>query len=194
MNLILMNYAGIIVLIFLMYQLKKLALSHFRFKLFKVRHEIFLLALENENFGYDNDFYRELENSINTLIRFAHRISYVETLVFSLWFKFKYPNIIKVTKFSQKKDEFFERSKDKKLNKEVEKRLYEINKIVFNYLIITSPLFLLVTLFKILIFTIVKCYKRNKNILKAIKNFMRNDFNNQVANKIYYQNENCVTC
>lgn len=191
---IIMNYVGIIVLFFLIYQLKQLALSHFRYKLFEVRHEIFLLALEYKNFGYNNEFYRELETNINTLIRFAHRIGYTETLIFSLWFRFKYPTIIKVTKFSQKKEEFFERSKDKKLNKEVEEKLYKINKIIFSYLIMTSPLFILVTLLKILMFIIVKCYKRNKNILKAIKNFMRNDFNNQVASKIYYQNENCVTC
>ncbi len=194
MNLILMNYAGVIVLIFLMYQLKKLALSHFRYKLFKIRHEVFLLALENENFSFNDEFYRELENNINALIRFAHRISYLETLIFSLWFKFKYPTIIKVTRFSLKKEEFLKKSTDKKLNRELENKIAEMNRVVFDYLFMTSPIFILVTLFKIIIFVIKKCYRKNKNLLKAIKNFMRNDFNNQVANKIYYQNENCVTC
>ncbi|WP_289102403.1 hypothetical protein [uncultured Fusobacterium sp.] len=188
MIMIISNYLGVIVLFIILIQIKNMILSNFRFKLFRIRHKLFILASEPNSLKYDDDLYRELEQNINSLIRFAHRNSYFETLIFSLWFKIKYPNIRKVTRFSMVLSKFFKENRDKRLKNEIENILTDVETSIFKYFLSTSPIFVLVTLVKVFVFFIKKCCEKNQKILASLKMFIISDFKSSL-NKIYFQNE-----
>lgn len=191
---LLYNSLGLIWFLFILISLKLLALDFLRYKLFRLRHELFLLAFDNK-LDYDTTLYRTFENSINGVLRFANRISYVEVCLFSIWFKWKHPNIIRETALER---EFKLLFKNKNYSSDLKEGLgrikYEMNKALFIYLLVTSPIFFTIIvctfiktaieyIFKIYIFINKETYKMIIPVLiKKCKNILI---------KINYQSELC---
>lgn len=191
---LLYNSLGLIWFLFILISLKLLALDFLRYKLFRLRHELFLLAFDNK-LDYDTTLYRTFENSINGVLRFANRISYVEVCLFSIWFKWRHPNIIRETALER---EFKLLFKNKNYSSDLKEGLgrikYEMNKALFIYLLVTSPTFFIIivcTFIKTVIEYIFKIYIFiNKETYKMIIPVLIKKCKN-ILTKINYQSELC---
>ncbi|MGL5901675.1 MAG: hypothetical protein ACRCZO_03250 [Cetobacterium sp.] len=195
---LLYNSFGVLFFIIILIQLRLLALDYLRFKLFRIRHQLFILALNNK-LNLNSDLYRSFEYHINASIRFAHRISYVEVLFFSIWFKFKFPNITKTTLFER---EMIKANANKHYNEHLKNGLndlnFEVNKTIFIYLLSISPTFMLRTFFKMLLCilsTIIKIQTLSiENCLMISRLFIPKliQISKTKLSKIRYQSEKCT--
>lgn len=191
---LLYNTLGLIWFLFILIGLKLVALDFLRYKLFRLRQELFLLAFDN-GLSYETTLYRTFENSINGVLRFANRISYTEVCVFSIWFKWKHPNITRETALEREFKLLFKNENySLELKEGLSKIKYEINRALFIYLFITSPVF-----FIIIVYTFIKtaiecifkiCISINNETYKMIVPTLIKKCKN-ILTKINYQSELC---
>lgn len=71
----------LVLVIYAIKEHKKISISNHREELFNIRGELFLLPLKY-NISYDEKIYRHYERTINNRIRFAHKLSYSNVLLF----------------------------------------------------------------------------------------------------------------
>ena len=123
-------------------------LDMFREKLFSLRNELFDYALENK-IGFDHPSYGMLRSLINSTIRYAHKISFTELVVFSVLSR----NDEHKNKFTEQYEKKWTDSL-KELEPETRDKLFSFKKRfyleILEYIIFTSPL-LLFTLISIIV-------------------------------------------
>jgi len=80
------NVSAILLLVFWNVIWKDYCIDKARFELFSLRSEIFIKAAKKE-IEFNSELYEELENNINSAIRYAHKISVFEIMLGSFLFK-----------------------------------------------------------------------------------------------------------
>lgn len=179
---ILMIFFSILGTGLVLFGFRRAQLDTFRADLFQLRHELFMLTEGENELKFDSDFYRSFENLINSSIRFAHRISYTEIILFELWFKKKYPGISIETSFEKSYNKKIMCIKDTKLKNKIVDLNYRMQLLFFKHLFKTSPLFAIIvlcTFLRVFIKNICAEIKKNYNvdtIFKQIRGITMNEY------------------
>lgn len=104
-------------------------LENFRNDLFEIRHKLLLYGYDNKNLSYEDKEYIEIEANINSVIRYAHKITAFNVVLMLVFFKNKKTNL----KINKEKTN---------LKKEVKIKLdgfrKELNEKLFFYILRTS--------------------------------------------------------
>lgn len=192
------NMMGIIIFLGILYGIKLCALDALRYKIFRLRHKLLILAVNN-NINFDSDIYRTFENSFNNMIRFANKISFIEIILYSMWFKFKYPNIVKESALERELKKIIQHSSyTSQIREEFQKLRHELNKAIFIYMLVASPIFLffvLIALIKEIISIIIVQHLKIINWVTNNKQYITPTLMRpfkDILSKINYQSEICI--
>lgn len=156
-------------IIFTIYQHNKLSMTNYRDRLFNIRFKLFMLPQEHpEHIKYDSELYRHFERTINNHIRFAHKASLLDLLIFSRYLKKN-----EIVLDNVKEEKLLLTTRNSELIKEIENIKKELSDALLSYFFKTSIVFYLITLY---------------NIFNASRKILSGKIDINLGQKIY----NCV--
>ena len=181
------------------YLLRKSILDHYRDKLFDLRDDVRSYYIANR-IPLSDETYKNIRDLINSHLRFTEKMSLVEVICFSKAIDDdnELKNYIK-----NNIDNKFKTS-DKKLNSFIKETRDKSSLILFDYMVFSSPLLILMFFIVPVVFfpiIIVKWFLSNtKKELSLIRESMRETFKifvKFIATKddleeLSYENENCI--
>lgn len=181
------------------YLLRKSILDHYRDKLFDLRDDVRSYYIAN-HIPLSDETYKNIRDLINSHLRFTEKMSLVEVICFSKAIDDdnELKNYIK-----NNIDNKFKTS-DKKLNSFIKETRDKSSLILFDYMVFSSPLLILMFFIVPVVFfpiIIVKWFLSNtKKELSLIRESMRETFKifvKFIATKddleeLSYENENCI--
>ena len=157
---------------------KRVAKDELRNELFKIRHELFMLAA-NKEVSFDSRVYRSFEMRINGTIRFSHRISYFQTKIAMRNFRKKFPTLMIRTEFQEEYNNIMQLKGNKELKKKIKELKERLDKNILKYMCKTSLIFmgymLTILLFSLLRYTSNFILDKNKKLIKEIDFITENE-------------------
>ncbi|TGN02893.1 hypothetical protein [Leptospira dzoumogneensis] len=117
---------------------KPLRLDILREELFNIRDSLFDLALDKK-LSFEDQVYKELEIILNGTIRYAHRISFLSSLIFRISVEKDYPGKVVENRLYSGLRERIHAESDETLKKKLKVMLRKYEVTVARYMIFTSP-------------------------------------------------------
>lgn len=125
-----------------------------RQKLFEIRDELFDYA-NSGKISFEDPAYERLRRTINGFVRFAHRMNLIHILIMSIVLKKKH---YKIHTFQEKLTQEIKNLEEEK--KDIYRSIhFRINYTIVEYLVLSSPLFLIAMMFHYQVKSFVNKYR-----------------------------------
>ena len=148
---------------------KNYALDKLREELFHIRNELFDLTGQHKKFNFDDSIYKTFETAINGVIRYGHRLSIMNSIIFNILNQAQYPNSIIKSRLQIAYESLEKETIDEQLRKDITLLKKKFEQEIIKYLLKTSLTLMLISsvIFIYSLLSIVFSRARQSAFIKA---------------------------